>query len=262
MLFINSNTPEHKTLNYSKQNGDLTFYIDVLYAPASRSLRNSPGQCSAFAKREYRALPRIFGSAVSGSTGIHSAANEDIMSTFGKLLPFGRTKGKNVSTQPDARNLRRVFPTDREKVKELVNYELPFPFHVQLHYEYLFLKAVRKVCEKLFLSGNDITTDVVLHNKQVRKALLNLWTDTMAKDAKRILLPLRNAETSPLRPLVVELINNVDMLLPDGAPKPPTVAIEFIGVDGVPVNAEKFRDTTTVTEEPTAHSAPQLQTEA
>ena len=183
------------------------------------------------------------------------------MSKFGNMLPFRSGKGKNLPAKPDARNLRRVFPTDREKVKGLVNYELPLNFHIQLHYEYLFLKAVQKMCEKLFLDGKDITTDVVLNNRRVRKTLLDLWTDTMAKDAKRILLPLRSAETSPLRPLVVDLIKNIDMLLPDGAPKPPTIAIEFVGVDGVPVNAEKFNDEV-VTEEPVALPAPTLQAEA
>ena len=184
------------------------------------------------------------------------------MSKFGKMVSFGKNKGKNVPARPDARNLRRVFPTDRQKVQELVNHELPIHYHLQLHYEYLFLKAVRKVCEKLFLGGQDITTDVVLHNRQVRKSLMNLWTDTMAKDSQRILLPLRNAETSPLRPLVIELIKNVDMLLPDGAPKPREVAIAFVGVDGLPVSAEKLDEDHPVENEAPALPAPEPQPEA
>jgi|GEM_PF-4668854 len=173
------------------------------------------------------------------------------------MVPFRKSKGKNAVARPNVAGLNRVFPIARHKLEGLVDEKLPDHYRLQLHHELLFLKAVVKISQHLLLNGKELTLGAVLADGQVRKKIENLWADTKVRKAKRILLPLRYAETSPLRPLVVEIIKNFDMVV-EGA-KPNEIEIEFVGIDGVPVKAEKFNDLPTETEAMLRIPEPQLE---
>jgi len=130
--------------------------------------------------------------------------------------------------------LARMFPVNKDEIQRLVEFEVPARYAPELKHTRVLLKAIINAYKEFTFNEDkepdEVTGKLLVQNKQVRSALLKVWTDCELAKAARILVPL-NAGNRAQR-LIVDVFNNVDMILPDGAPKPRQVEIAFIGADG------------------------------